>query len=89
MQDSRNKDRRASKPQATPPAVTLNQTEIESLVGRAAGGDSEAFGELYSTYLDRIYLYVFHQVKDKTTAEDITEDVFIKGWEAIKSCKGR
>ena len=51
MQDSRNIniDRRASKAQVTPPALTLNQTEIESLVGRAAGGDSEAFGELYST----------------------------------------
>lgn len=89
MQESRSKDRRASKAQVTPPALTLNQTEIENLVGRAASGDSEAFGELYSTYLDRIYIYVFHQVKDKTTAEDITEDVFIKGWNSIKSCKGR
>lgn len=87
MQDSRSKDRRSSKTQVTLPAVTL-QT-VKSLVERAAGGDSEAFGELYSTYLDRIYLYVSHQVKDKTTAEDITEDVFIKAWEAIKSCKGR
>ena len=89
MQDSRNKDRKVNKNQATPPAVTLNHIENEGLVKRAVGGDSEAFGELYSTYLDKIYRYVFYQVKDKTAAEDITEEVFIKAWKAIKSCKGK
>ncbi len=89
MRDLRNKDRKVKKNQATPPAVTLNQTENEGLVKRAVGGDSEAFGELYSTYLDQIYRYVFYQVKDKTAAEDITEEVFIKAWKAIKSCKGK
>ncbi len=89
MRDLRNKDRKVKKNQATPPAVTLNQTENEGLVKRAVGGDSEAFGELYSTYLDKIYRYVFYQVKDKAVAEDITEEVFIKAWKAIKSCKGK
>jgi len=89
MQDSRNKHRKVNRIGVTPPAVSLNQTESERLVERAAGGDSEAFGELYSTYLDRIYRYVFYQVKDKTTAEDITEDVFIKAWKAISTCKGK
>ena len=89
MQHSRNNDVGASKTQMLSPATTLNQAEIERLVGRAAGGDYQAFGELYSVYLDRIYLYVCHQVRDKTAAEDITEEIFIKAWEGIKSCKGR
>ena len=65
------------------------QSEIAGLVKRAAGGDFEAFGELYNTYLERIYRYVFYQVRDKMTAEDITEEVFLKAWRAIDSCKGK
>ncbi|MFC1940769.1 RNA polymerase sigma factor [Chloroflexota bacterium] len=89
MQDSRNKDRKVSKPGVISQPVNLNQTENERLVERAAGGDSEAFGELYSIYLNRIYRYVFSQVKDKAAAEDITEDIFVKAWKAISSCKGK
>jgi len=63
--------------------------EIVRLVKEAAGGDFTAFGELYSIYLDRIYRYVFYQIKDKMTAEDITEEVFIKAWRAIRSCRGK
>jgi len=78
-----------NKAQATAKPITSDQTKIIRLVKRAVGGDFAAFGELYGIYLDRIYRYVFYQVKDKMTAEDITEEVFIKAWKAINSCKGR
>ena len=84
-----NKVREDKKSQATAKTVTDNQSEIVRLVDRAAGGNFEAFGKLYGIYLDRIYRYVFYQVKDKMTAEDITEDVFVKAWKAIDSCKGK
>ena len=64
-------------------------TEITGLVKRAVGGDYGAFGDLYSLYVERIYRYAFYQVRDKMTAEDITEEVFIKAWKAIYSCRGR
>jgi len=93
MKDFRNNIRNniegENKTQATTEAATRTKSKIIRLVERAAGGDIEAFGELYSIYLDRIYRYVFYQVKDKMTAEDITEDVFIKAWKVIDSCKGR
>jgi len=89
MKDSRNKYREENKSRATPEAVALDQTEINKLVERAAGGDFEAFGELYSIYLDRIYRYVFYQIKDKMAAEDTTEEIFVKAWKAIDSCKGK
>ncbi|MDP2932463.1 MAG: sigma-70 family RNA polymerase sigma factor [Chloroflexota bacterium] len=69
--------------------LTDGESEICRLVDRAATGDFEAFGELYSLYLDRIYRYVFYQVKDRMTAEDVTEEVFVKAWQAIDSCKGK
>ena len=78
----------------TQPSVTPNTcdpAEITNLnlIERASDGDFAAFGELYSFYLERIYRYVFYQVRDRMTAEDITEDVFIKAWKAIRSCKGK
>ena len=75
--------------QTTTAAPTRDQTTVVRLIIRAEGGDFEAFGELYSIYLDRIYRYVFYQVKDRMTAEDITEEVFVKAWQAIGSCKGK
>jgi len=85
----RNTVRKENSTQEATGQATLNQHEIAGLVKRAAGGNLEAFGELYSIYLDRIYRYIFYQIKDKMTAEDITEEVFIKAWKAIKSCKGK
>lgn len=61
---------------------------IAQLVDHAANGDVEAFGDIYEIYLNRIYRYVFYQVKLKFLAEDLTEDIFIKAWKAICSYKG-
>jgi RNA polymerase sigma-70 factor (ECF subfamily) len=66
-----------------------NIPEIIKLVNKASRGDFEAFGQLYTIYLDRIYRYALYQVKDKMTAEDIAEEVFLKAWKAIKTCKGK
>ncbi len=66
-----------------------DQPEVLALVERATSGDIEAFGDLYTLYLNPIYRYVFYHVRDKMTAEDITEEVFIKAWKAIDSCKGK
>jgi len=84
-----NKVREEKTAQATAPAKAYNQFEITALVEEADGGNFTAFGDLYSIYLDQIYRYIFYQVKDKMTAEDITEEVFIKAWKAIGSCKGK
>jgi RNA polymerase sigma-70 factor (ECF subfamily) len=84
-----NKVREGNRARATAETVIYDQSEIISLVEKAAGGNLEAFGELYGIYIDHIYRYVFYQVKDKMTAEDITEEVFVKAWKAIGSCKGK
>ena len=78
---SRNKSQDVSNPQ------TFGELEVRRLVERAVDGDFEAFGEIYSIYLDRIYRYVVYQVDDKMIAEDLTEETFIKAWEAIGKYK--
>lgn len=89
MEANRHKVREEKKAQETSQTGTHDETEIARLLERAAGGDFEAFGEVYSIYLDRIYRYVFHQVRDKMTAEDLTEEVFVKAWKAIGSYRGK
>ncbi|MFC1921040.1 RNA polymerase sigma factor [Chloroflexota bacterium] len=63
--------------------------DITGLVRKAINGDTEAFGELYIAHVEQIYRYVFFHYRNKTFAEDVTEEVFIKAWKAIGSCKGR
>ncbi len=60
-----------------------NLDKVRTLVEKAAAGSVEAFGELYSMYIDRIYRYVFYQVHNKETAEDLTEEIFMKVWRKI------
>ena len=75
--------------QANAKNTAHGQPEIGGLVRRATDGDADAFGDLYGVYLDSIYRYVFYHIRDKMIAEDITQEVFIKAWKAIGSCKGR
>lgn len=88
MKDKRNNSA-GEKAHATDKSLTPEQDKVVRLVEKAIRGDFAAFGELYGVYLDRIYRYVFYQVKDKMTAEDVTEEVFLKAWKAIKSCRGK
>lgn len=55
------------------------------LIKSAKKGDKEAFGDLYEMHLKRIYRFLFFQLKDEQTAEDLTEETFIKAWDKISS----
>jgi RNA polymerase sigma-70 factor (ECF subfamily) len=58
---------------------------VDRIVRRAVRGDAEAFGRIYDMYVDRIYGFVKSRVRNAHDAEDITETVFLKAFEAIKS----
>jgi RNA polymerase sigma-70 factor (ECF subfamily) len=66
--------------------VSTVKTE-NRLVERAVAGDADAFGELYSRYLDAIYRYIFFRIGEQREAEDLTENVFLKAWEALPGYK--
>ncbi|MBN2240678.1 MAG: sigma-70 family RNA polymerase sigma factor [Dehalococcoidales bacterium] len=63
--------------------------ETERLVKKAIEGSPDAFGELYSGFAEKIYRYVFYNIRDRVSSEDITQEVFLKAWKAIGSCKGK
>jgi RNA polymerase sigma-70 factor, ECF subfamily len=53
------------------------------LMRRATKGDADAFGALYLRHLDAIYRYVYFRVGEVRDAEDLTEQVFLKAWQAL------
>jgi len=63
--------------------LLTHQPSEEHLIARAVQGDADAFGDLYERYLARIYRYAFYRVNDVAEAEDLTEVVFLKAWEAL------
>lgn len=89
MESVRIKARETDEAQAAVTTAAGKLPDVSGLAEQAASGDFEAFGEIYGTYVDPIYRYVLYHVKDRMTAEDVTEEVFLKAWKAIDSCKGR
>jgi RNA polymerase sigma-70 factor (ECF subfamily) len=59
------------------------------LISRAQSGDVDAFGELYQRYVDPIYRYIRMRVRETRTAEDLTEMVFLRSFEALPKYRER
>src|SRR5262249_37335023 len=72
-----------------PPGSGAIDVQEDALVERACRGDADAFGRLYELHLDRIYRYVYYRVGSSNEAEDLTEHVFLKAWEAIGRYESR
>jgi len=49
-----------------------------SLVQRAKERDEAAFAQIYESYFDKIYRYLVMKIGDKTEAEDLAQQVFVK-----------
>jgi RNA polymerase sigma-70 factor (ECF subfamily) len=53
-----------------------------------AGSDRAAFVQLYRSYYDAVFRYCVHRLFERTAAEDVTSDVFLRVVENIESFKG-
>lgn len=54
-----------------------------ALVERAQGGDQQAFALLYRRHQRPIYSLIRHLTGDDETAADLTQDTFVKAWDAM------
>lgn len=68
---------------ATAPAGT--HREAWRLVAAAQSGDADAFGQLYDRYVDMVYRYVLFRVGDRSLAEDVTSETFLRAFRRISS----
>lgn len=68
------------------------QTELENiedseLVERVQNGDIEAFNPLVLKYQQKIYNLIYLRVRDRETAKDLCQDVFLKAFRALPHFK--
>ena len=68
---------------AEPPAV-----DESVLVKRARKGDLDAYDQLVQRYQERIYATIYHMTSNHEDANDLAQEAFIKGFQALKSFKG-
>ncbi|MGH3343728.1 MAG: ECF subfamily RNA polymerase sigma factor, BldN family [Carbonactinosporaceae bacterium] len=67
------------------PASNPEVDRVVALVELAQGGDGEAFAQLYETYIDTVYRYVYYRVGGRAVAEDLTSETFLRALRRIGS----
>ena len=55
----------------------------EFLIAQAAKGDQRAFERLYRSHVDRVHGLCVRMTRNPATAEDCTQQAFIKAWSAL------
>ena len=77
-----------ARPLADHPQARRSQgltADDSDLVGRAREGDQVAFARLFEHYHAPILNYLHRMVGDRAMAEDLTQDTFIKAYNALPS----
>jgi RNA polymerase sigma-70 factor, ECF subfamily len=59
----------------------------EEIIIDYLNGDRDAFNEIVNRYLKAIYNFTYRFVRDEKTAEDITQETFLKTWKNLKKFK--
>lgn len=75
-------------PESTP-ADDGRDEEVWGLVEAAQAGDAEAFGRLYDRYVDVVHRYAYARLGDRTLAEDVTSETFLRALRRIGSVSYR
>jgi len=65
------------------------EADDDQLIALAAGGDRQAFGDLYERYALRVFRHAQFLTGDPVLAEDVTAQVFLKALEAIPRYEAR
>ena len=59
------------------------------LVKRAQRGDVSAYNELMARHQDKIYGLIYNMTGNRQDAEDLLQEVFLKGYKVLKRFKGK
>jgi RNA polymerase sigma-70 factor (ECF subfamily) len=61
---------------------------VSELARRAQAGDDAAFESLYREHVGRVYALCLRLSGDRARATELTQDVFVRCWEQIKTFRG-
>jgi len=70
------------------PATTASAYSADPDVALAAAGDRRAFERLYHHHVNRVFSLCARMVSDRTRAEELTQDVFVRAWEKLSLFRG-
>jgi RNA polymerase sigma factor (sigma-70 family) len=71
---------------ATLPATA--PTSVPADVVAAANGDRSAFERLYREHVERVFSLGVRMLGDRTLAEEVTQDVFVRVWQKLPGFRG-
>ena len=57
-------------------------------IAAARAGDARAFERLYRVHVDRVFSLCIRMAGDRTMAEELTQDCFVRAWERLSSFRG-
>jgi RNA polymerase sigma-70 factor (ECF subfamily) len=77
------KSRAAAKVAPKPEGTAPNEDEV--LVRKAQQGDEGAFEQLYRWHVNRVYAVCLRLCCDAVTAQELTQDAFVRAWERLDS----
>jgi RNA polymerase sigma-70 factor, ECF subfamily len=69
--------------------TTEQESDLQRLIGRAQRGDSIAFDDLYERYAQGILRYLYLRTREAESAQDLTQEVFIRVLKNIKKFEYR
>jgi RNA polymerase sigma-70 factor (ECF subfamily) len=70
------------------PTIAPPTAGIDPDVALAAAGDRHAFERLYRQHASRVFSLCARMVNDRTRAEELTQDVFVRAWEKLHLFRG-
>ena len=65
----------------------MDDKKLIALAKLAKRGDKNAFSELYEYYITPIFRFVYFRVRNRADAEDLTQGIFLKIWNAMPKYK--
>ncbi len=64
-----------------------SNSPLESLLQKAATGDSQAFSDIYDLFAAKIFNFASHMVGVKEDAEDVTQNTFFLAYRNLKGLR--
>ena len=65
------------------------EIDDQTLIERCRNGDVAAFEPLVEKYRDRVWRLAFNVLREREDAWDVTQEAFIRAWQALPSFRGQ
>src|SRR6185436_10003103 len=69
-------------------AAMVEPTINGQVIDACRNGDREAFRVLFETYKDKVYSIAFYSLGDHSIADDVTQQIFLKLFTAVRQFRG-